>query len=58
MVTTFFLVKAINFMDFINFIKCYQLLILRCCAQYAPLFFFFFFLIIIIIYLFIFIYSF
>ena len=37
MVTTFFLVKAINFMDFINFIKCYQLLILRCCAQYAPL---------------------
>ena len=24
-------------MDFINFIKCYQLLILRCCAQYAPL---------------------
>ena len=24
-------------MDFINFIKCYQLLILRCCAQYTPL---------------------
>ena len=37
MVTTFFLVKAINFMDFIDFIKCYQLLILCCCAQYTPL---------------------
>ena len=24
-------------MDFINFIKCYQLLILCCCAQYTPL---------------------
>ena len=37
MVTTFFLVKAINFVNFINFIKCYQLLILWCCAQYTPL---------------------
>ena len=37
MATTFFLVKAINFMNFINFIKCYQLLILRCCAWYTPL---------------------
>ena len=37
MVTTFFPVKAINFMDFINFIKCYRLLILWCCAQYTPL---------------------
>ena len=37
MATTFFLVKAINFMNFINFIKCYQLLILHCCAWYTPL---------------------